>query len=161
MKTCICFVLAIGCAIGLQAQKGTSFEKQIEKIKSTPVAVVKGDSYRVLTQNLSRKTPSGYRITKFRIIHSKDRKTSYLVQEFKHPKSGIYRYLRLEKRGNEYFLSVERDNNFVDCWLMPCSTCEEVVSQTGGVWCECSVGGCSQKDTSDTWRDILEKVYAY
>jgi len=154
-------LLTIGFAIGLQAQKGAISEKLIRKIKATPVAVVKGDSYRVLTKNLSRKTPSGYRITKLRVIHSKDGKTSYLVQEFDHPESGIYRYLRLEKRGEGYYLSIEKDNNFVDCWLKPCSTCEEVVSQTGGVWCECSVGGCAQKDTSDNWRDILEKVYAY
>lgn len=155
----LCLLMTVHWAV---AQKSASISKETaERVASAPVAIMKKGSFQVATENLRKTTPSGFKIAAFRLIKSKDGKYYFLVQEVSSPKGKFNRYLPLAKKDDGLYVNMSRESSFVECWLMTCSTCEEVVSGTGGVWCECSVGGCENADTSDPFQDIVEYVTAY
>ena len=123
------------------------------------VASIKKGKIVINESHLRKKTPSGESIVNFRILSSKKGTNRYLVQEIKAHKGRVNRYIPLKEENGMLYADLERSTSFVDCWLMECSTCEEVVSQTGAVWCECSVGGCENADTSDPVIDIVEYLH--
>jgi len=127
--------------------------------KPKPVASIVKGKVVINYKALSKKTAGGEEVTGYRMLFSKDKEFVFLVQEFTTSKSKVKRYIPLEKVDNVYVVGKEPEGDWIDCWLMRCSTCEETISGSGAVWCECSTGGCLGADTSDPWKNVAEKLF--
>lgn len=136
-----------------------TFAQYGDSNKNHFVATVKKGRITINVEHLNKVTPSGQPILNFRIVSSKNGTYKFLIQEIKDAKGRVNRFIPLKEQNGKLYASLERKTSFVDCWLMQCSTCEEVVSQSGSAWCECSVGGCEQADTSDPVNAIVEYLY--
>jgi hypothetical protein len=136
-----------------------AFAQHGDPDKNHFVATIKKGKTTINVEHLNKETPSGQPILDFRIISSKNGTYKFLIQEIKDRKGRVNRFIPLKEQNGMLYADLERSSSFVDCWLMACSTCEEGVSGSGSAWCECSVGGCEQADTSDNARDIVEKLY--
>ncbi|MCB0663780.1 MAG: hypothetical protein KDC24_13620 [Saprospiraceae bacterium] len=122
------------------------------------VATGSKGNYQLRVEALNKKTPGGLTITSFRLIHSKDKSSFFLVQEVKAKEGKFNRYIPLKQVKGGLSADFSRPSGFVDCWLMTCSTCDEEVTNSGAVFCSCSVGGCENADTSDPVKDIAETL---